>query len=236
MSEESSRPSNYLLQSLSENTYQRLAPHLTSISLPLGTTIYHPLDKVETAYFPENSLFSIITILENGTTTESGLVGRTGMLGLPCILGSGYTNNRVVVQVADSSVAIPAHILKREFDRGEELHKILLLYTEARLSQVCQQVACNAQHTIQERLARWLLLVQDLLSSDELPLTQEFISQMLGVRRSSVTVKAQTLQEAGIIHYTRGKVTILNQEALENTSCECYKVIKAEFHRILGFN
>jgi CRP-like cAMP-binding protein len=235
MTEVTSRPANLLLRALPENEYEKLAPHLTSVSFPVSTVIYQPLDPISTVYFPESTIFSLVSTLENGATTETAIVGCTGTVGLPVILGSGYANNLVVTQVEGSATAIPASILRSEFERGGELQRLLLLYAEARLSQVSQQVICNAQHTIQERLARWLLSVQELLTSDELPLTQEVIAQMLGVRRSSVTAAAGIFQQAGIIRYGRGRITILDQKALEKTSCECYHDLKAEFHRLLGF-
>lgn len=230
-----SRPKNLLLRALPEDEYQRLAPHLTTVSLPLGTVLYKPLDRIETAYFPEQAVVSLVHTLENGATSETGLVGLQGMVGLPALLGSGYANKRVVVQVADSLNQIPVPILKQEFEQGGELRKLVLLYAEVRLSQISQQVVCNAHHNIQERFARWLLSVQDLVNSHELPLTQEFIAEMLGVRRSSVTVTAGTLQQAGIIQYKRGKIKILDQKALEEVSCECYDDLKANYSRLLGF-
>lgn len=236
MTEVTSRPANLLLRALPEEQYQKLAPHLTSVSFPVSKVIYQPLDPIERVFFPESTIFSLVSTLENGTTTETAIVGCTGMIGLPVILGSGYANNLVVVQVEGSATAIPAPILKDEFEGGGELQKLLLLYAEARLSQVSQQVICNAQHTIQARLARWLLSVQDLLASDKLPLTQEVIAQMLGVRRSSITAAAGSFQQAGIIRYGRGRIMILDQAALEKTSCECYRDLKAEFHRLLGFD
>jgi CRP-like cAMP-binding protein len=236
MTETSSRPANLLLRAVPAEEYQRLAPHLVSAFLPYRTIIYQPLDPVETVYFPESNLFSLVSTSEGGETTETALVGCTGMVGLPVVLGSGRTHNQILVQVEGSALTLPAHILKSEFARGGELQRMLLLYVETRLSQAYQQVLCNAQHTVLERTARWLLSVQDLLCSSELPLTQEFISQMLGVRRASVTTALGSLQQSKIIRSKRARITIIDQEALETTSCECYHLMKEESSRLLNFD
>ena len=146
-------------------------------------------------------------------------------------MGSGYSKHRAIVQVADGALKISAEVLKQEFKRGGELQRVLLNYTETRMDEVAQLAACNAHHTIEERLSRWLLTVQDLIQSDELPLTQEFLGNMLGVRRSGVTLSAGILQRAGLINYSRGKIKILDRQRLENTSCECYRLFHDHFYR-----
>ncbi len=231
MSQDHSRSANRLLAALPEIEYQRLEPHLKSVSLPVGTVFYEASEKIETVYFPNNALISLVSTLKNGATTEIALVGGTGVVGLPVILGSGYSSQRAIVQVPDGAVKISALILKQEFERGGELQKSLLRYVETRLNEVAQLAVCNRHHTIEERLARWLLTVQDLIQSDKLPLTQEFIGNMLGVRRSGVTIAAGTLQNAGMITYSRGKITVLNREALEDTACECYQLFHDNFYR-----
>lgn len=231
MGQDRSRSANRLLAALPENEYQRLEPHLTSVQLPIYRVLYEASEKIETVYFPNTALISLVDILENGATTEVSLVGGTGMVGLPVILGSGYSKNRAIVQIADSAMKISARILKQEFERGGELQKILLRYTEDRISEITQLAICNAHHTIEERLARWLLIVADLTQSDSLLLTQEFLSQMLGVRRSGITITAQTFQRAGVITYRRGKITISNREALEEICCECYQLFHDHYYR-----
>ncbi|WP_036484816.1 Crp/Fnr family transcriptional regulator [Myxosarcina sp. GI1] len=231
MSQDRSRAANRLLAALPKIEYQRLEPYLISSSRPLKQVFYEASDKIETVYFPKTALISLVSTLESGATTEVSLVGGTGMVGLPAILGSGYSKHRAIVQVPNHVVQIPADILKQEFQRGGELQKILLRYTEMRLNEVAQLAVCNAHHTINERLARWLLTVSDLTQSDYLPLTQEFIGNMLGVRRSGVTVAAQIFQPAGMIEYSRGKINILNREALEDTTCECYKLFYDNYYR-----
>lgn len=173
-------------------------------------------------------------MMQNGSTVEAGLVGNDGMLGVPIFLADSTSIYEANVQIPNSAVRIKADVLKSEFNRGGTLQTVLLRYSQALLNQVSQGAACNRLHTLEERLARWLLTVRDRLESDEIPLTQEFMSQMLGTRRSGVTVAASTLQRAGTIRYARGKITILNCEGLEATSCECYGVVKAEFKRLLG--
>jgi CRP-like cAMP-binding protein len=173
-------------------------------------------------------------MMQNGSTVEVGLVGNDGILGVPIFLADSISIYEANVQIPSSAVRIRADVLKSEFNRGGALQSVLLRYSQALLNQVSQGAACNRLHTLEERLARWLLTVRDRLESDELPLTQEFMSQMLGTRRSGVTVAAITLQQAGTIRYARGKITILNREGLEATSCECYGAVKGEFKRLLG--
>ena len=231
MSQNFTRSANRLLSSLPEIEYQRLEPYLFPVKLSLGRIFYEASEKIETVYFPQTALISLVSILDNGATTEIGLIGGTGIVGLPVCLGSGYSKHRAIVQVADGALKISAEVLKQEFKRGGELQRLLLNYTETRLDEVSQLAACNAHHTIEERLSRWLLTVQDLIQADELPLTQEFLGDMLGVRRSGVTLAAGILQRAGLISYSRGKIKILDRQRLEDTSCECYQLFHDHFYR-----
>ncbi len=233
-SEKITRPINQILAALSETDYQRLAPHLQFVLLPLGKVLLEPNEPVKEVYFPQQAMISLVSIMMDGSTTEIGLIGNEGMIGLSAVLGGGGTTSRSIVQIAGTAVKLPTHIVQQEFNRGEKLQKLLLLYTQALLTQVSQSAACNRQHTIEERLARWLLSVQDCVLKNELPLTQEFIANMLGIRRSGVTVAAGTLQQAGMISYHRGIIKILNQEDLEATACECYRLVQSEFIRLLG--
>lgn len=231
MTQDLSRSANRLLCALSQTEYERLEPHLIYTSLSRGTVFYEALEQIENIYFPQTSLISLVNLLEDGSSTEISLIGGTGMVGLPVILGSGLSQQRAIVQVPNSAFKISALVLKQEFDRGGELQKILLRYVETRLSETAQLAACNRHHVIEERLARWLLTVQDLVQSERLSLTQEFIGDMLGVRRAGVTVAAGTLQRAGMITYSRGKITILDRLSLEDTACECYKLFHDNFYR-----
>jgi len=233
MSEESPRPVNRILSSLPEEEYQQLSPYLYPASLPLGTTLYDIGDKIETVYFPNETAISLIAILEDGDLAETTLIGQIGIAGLPAILGTGYASEQTVVHSADNVLKISAAVLKTQFLQGGELQRYLLLYTEYRMIEINRQTACNTYHTIEQRLARWLLRIQDLVGSQDLFLTQDFIAKMLGVTRSSVTIIAGILQRAGMIGYSRGKITILDRVALENTTCQCYFFLKQEYERVL---
>ncbi|MDJ0647274.1 MAG: Crp/Fnr family transcriptional regulator [Xenococcaceae cyanobacterium MO_188.B19] len=225
---------NQILAALPQSEYQRLAPHLKQVSLFGGKVLQEPNEPIKEIYFPNQAMISLVSIMSDGSTTEIGLIGNEGMAGLPAILGGNSTTSRSIVQIPGSAMVLPAEVLKREFHRAGKLQELLLIYTQALLTQVSQSAACNRQHTIEARLARWLLSVQDCVLSDELPLTQEFIANMLGTRRSGVTVAAGTLQKAGMIRYNRGKITITNQKDLETTACECYRLVQREFIRLLG--
>lgn len=224
---------NELLAALPEEEYQRLLPHLENVDLVSGEVLSEPGETMTEVYFPTLAMISLVSIMENGSTTEISLVGKEGMVGLPVFLGGNSTTSRAIVQIEGTALKLNGSILKKEFDKGGELQKLLLLYTQALFTQASQNAACNRQHNIEERLARWLLTARDCVMKDELHLTQEFISQMLGTRRSGVTVAAGILQQAGLIRYTRGKISILRAEALSHRACECYRVIKNEYHRLL---
>ncbi|MCX7593249.1 MAG: Crp/Fnr family transcriptional regulator [Fischerella sp.] len=224
---------NQLLLALPNSEFQRLAPHLEEVSLSLGQVLYEAGEKIKHVYFPNRAMVSLIAVLEDGSTTEVCMVGGNGVVGYPAFLGGEYTTTRTIVQVAGTAMKIDAKILQREFNRGGILQRRLLLYTQALLTQISQTAACNRHHSLEARLARWLLTAQDHKASDTLQITQEFISELLGTRRSGVTVAAGMLQQAGIIRYSRGRITILNRSALEATACECYSFIKKEFERLL---
>lgn len=234
MPESRSQPINQILAALPESEYQRLAPYLEIVSMPRGKILHEPYEVIKDVYFPNRAMISLVSIMEDGSTTEIGLVGNEGMVGISVVLGGGFAPSRALVQIEDGAIKLRADILKREFQRGEVLQQRLLLYTQALFTQVSQSAACNRQHQIEQRLARWLLSVQDCVLSSELPLTQEFIGHMLGTRRSGVTVAANALQKAGMIRYTRGKITILDQKKLEAQACECYRLVQNEFIRLLG--
>lgn len=225
---------NQLLAALNLDNYRRISPYFDFVSLKTGEILYLAGETMEHAYFPLTSMISLVSIMEDGSTTEISLVGNEGMVGLPIVLGGGRALNQAVVQIKGTALRIDGSVLKREFDKQGRLHHLLLLYTQARLIQVSQNAACNRQHSIEKRLARWLLSAQDGLRSCEVPLTQEFIANMLGIRRSGVTVAAQNLQNLGVIKYSRGHITILNEMALQEMSCECYRVVQREYLRLLG--
>ncbi|MBE9106568.1 Crp/Fnr family transcriptional regulator [Nostoc cf. edaphicum LEGE 07299] len=225
---------NRLLAALPTSDYERLIPHLKLVSLPTRQVIYEPREPITHVSFPQNAVVSIVTIMEDGSTVEVGIVSNEGMVGIPVILGGNTTTTKAFVQVAGAGMQMDADVFKTEFNRGGAIQKLLLRYVRAIYTELTQSCACNRLHTLEERLARWLLTVSDRFESEDFPLTQEFIAQMLGVRRSGVTVAASTLSRAGMICYQRGQISILNREDLEATSCECYRVIQNEFTRLLG--
>ncbi|MGL6339664.1 MAG: Crp/Fnr family transcriptional regulator [Waterburya sp.] len=227
------KPINRLLAAIPNEAYQRLCPHLQAVDLPQHQILYNPGEEYEYAYFPSHSIVSTVAIMENGSTTEIGVIGNEGMVGLPIILDTGYTNSASLVQVGDGGYRISARQLKKELDRNEELKRLLMRYVQARIIELGQIAACNRYHNVEQRFARWLLTVQDSIQKDEFQLTQEFISQMLGVRRTGVSEVAHKFQQAGIIKYKRGAIAILSQERLLASSCECYQLISSEFSRLL---
>ncbi|MBE8968884.1 Crp/Fnr family transcriptional regulator [Nostocales cyanobacterium LEGE 12452] len=225
---------NRLLAALPTSDYERLVPHLKLVSLPTRQVLYEPGEPITHVYFPQNAVVSIVTVMEDVSTVEVGIVSNEGMVGIPVILGGKTTTTKAFIQVAGAGMQMDADVFKTEFNRGGAIQKLLLRYVRAVYTELTQSCACNRLHTLEERLARWLLTVSDRFESDDFPLTQEFIAQMLGVRRSGVTVAASTLSRAGMIRYQRGQISILNREDLEATSCECYRVIQKEFTRLLG--
>lgn len=226
---------NQILASLSPEVFSRLAPHLTQVALAQGEVVHRPDDPLSHLYFPIDCLFSITLTMQDGATAEVGMVGSREVLGINALMGNSETTQTTyVVQVAGSTMKISARIMQEEFNRNGELHAVLLRYTQAFLAQVSQTAACNSLHVLDQRLARWLLETQERIGSDELPLTQEFIAIMLGVRRAGVTLAAQKLQERGVIRYRRGHVQILDQAGLEASACECFGAIKKEYDRLLG--
>ena len=228
-------PANDLLYCLlSFQEYQQLTPHLECVSLPLGTIIHREYEPINYVYFPNQAIISLVATMENGATTEISLIGKEGMVGLPVILGGKSITYKAVVQVTGTAMRIKAQTIKEQFERFPELRKIILLYIQIRLTYISQLAACNRQHKIETRLARWLLLVQNCLKTEHLPLTQEFIANMLGTNRAGVTIAAQKLQSQGIISYTRGTITVENRHKLETTACECYQIMGKEFERLFS--
>lgn len=223
---------NQLLASLPAEEYQRLRPHLQLIPLMIGQTLQRANQPIEWVYFPYHTLISLLTTMEDGATIEVGMISREGFVGMNLVLGSDTAQNDAIVQVPSHAIRVPAHVLKAELERSEQLRTLLLRYVQVLYNQVSRSAACNSLHPIRVRMARWLLIVQDRLESDELSLTQEFLSHMLGVRRSGVTEVARMLQQAGMIRYNRGKITILDKAALEATACECYRIIQAGFDQL----
>ena len=225
---------NKLLSSLLSSTYQRLLPHIEEVSFETGEVVHQPNTKITEVYFPQSARFSLVLMMSDRSVTEIGSIGFEGIVGLCVVFGSDSTNTSSIVQISGTALKLPADIIKKEFQRGEELQKLILLYTQVQLVQTSQIAACRSHHEIEQRLARWLLLIYDGIQQDTLPLTQKFIASMLGVRRASITETAISFQKQGIIQYSRGKISILNSSRLESIACECYGKIKSEYNRFLN--
>jgi len=234
MSDASPIAVNRLLAALPVAEYQRLLPNLDQVSLSLKQVIQEVGEPIEYVYFPQNAMVSALTTMVNGSMVEVGLVGYDGVTGIPAALGDNIAATNGIVQAAGSSMRMKPSVLKTAFGRGDVLQSLLLRYMQAQHAFVTQSAACNRLHHLEERLARWLLLACDRVGSNELPMTQEFMSYMLGVRRAGVSEAANALQQSGLIRYTRGKVIILNRQELKAASCECYEIINGEYVRLLG--
>ncbi len=225
---------NKILAALPAKEYERLRAHLTPVSLNLGVTLYAQDARIEYVYFVNTGVVSHVTHMEDGGSVEVGLVGSEGVVGLPVALGDDVSPNHAIVQIADGAMRMDTSAFRDELARGGRLRSLLLLFALALNKQVAQTAACNRSHNVGDRLARWLLMCQDRVEGDELHLTQEFIAQMLGTRRSGVSEAAILLQAAGLIRYSRGHITVLDRERLKEFACECYEVVRAEFERLLG--
>ncbi len=225
---------NRLLAALRREDYERLFPRLEPITFALGDVLYESGRRMDCVYFPTTAIVSLVYTMKDGATVEMGLAGNDGVVGIALFLGGDTTPNRAVVQIAGGAIGMPAQVLQEEFKRGSSLQLLLLRYTQALITQISQTAVCNRLHSLQQRLSRWLLLCLDRVGSNDLHMTQEFISNMLGGRRESVTVAAGRLQDAGLITYSRGHITVLDRPGLEATACECYRVVQNEFERLFG--
>lgn len=235
MSLRPSRPvGNWLLDALPHEDYGRLLDDLQPVSFSLGHVIYESGGHMDHAYFPTTFHASLLYTMINGATAEMGLVGNEGVLGVALFMGADTTPNRAVVQGAGQALKLPATTMQLEFSRGGEFQHLLLRYTQALLTQISQTAVCNRLHSVEQRLCRWLLMTHDRTNSDELEMTQEFISNMLGVRREGVTHAAQVLQQHGLISYARAHIKILDRPKLETHVCECYQVVRNEHKRLFG--
>jgi CRP-like cAMP-binding protein len=188
---------------------------------------------VEHVYFPTSAIVSLLYVLENGASAEIAVVGREGIVGISLFMGGGSSPNRAVVQSAGKGFRLSAKALQEEFQRAGPVLHLLLRYTQALIAQMSQTAVCNRHHSLDQQLCRWLLLSLDRLPGDDLVMTQELISNMLGVRREGVTEAAMSLQAAGLIRYARGRISVLDRPGLEQRSCECYRVVKKEYDRLL---
>jgi CRP-like cAMP-binding protein len=225
---------NHILAALPTAEFERLAPHLELVPLLLGESLYEPGGQLRHAYFPTTAIVSLLYVLESGSSAEIAGVGNEGIVGISLFMGGDTTPSSAVVQTAGHSYRLPGRLVKEEFNRAGLLHRLLLRYTQALLTQMCQTAACNRHHSIEQQLCRWLLLTLDRLPSNELVMTQELVASALGVRREGITEAAGTLQRAGVIRYRRGHITVLERSGLEAGACECYAVVKKEMNRLLS--
>jgi CRP-like cAMP-binding protein len=225
---------NRLLAVLPREEYERLTPNLQRVSFSLGEVVYEFAGQLDYVYFPTTAIVSLLYTMENGATAEMGLTGNDGVVGIALFMGGGSMPNRAVVQNAGGALRMKAKILQDEFARGSRFQLLLLRYTQALITQISQTAVCNRLHSVEQQLCRRLLLIHDRVQADELIMTQELIADMLGVRREGVTVAAGRLQDEGAISYVRGRIQILDRQRLEATVCECYRVVKDEFDRLLG--
>jgi CRP-like cAMP-binding protein len=217
---------NNLLAALPSEHYQRLLAGLEPVTLTYGEVLYEPGQRIGHVYFPEDSFVSLLTQVEVNHSLEVGLVGREGMVGIPLALGADISTNRALVQGTGTAMRMEATRFSQEFLQSVPLQRELYRFIHVRMAQVAQTAACNHFHRVEARLARWLLMTRDRTSSNDLYLTQEFLADMLGVRRAGVTVAARSLQKRKLIHYRRGHINILNRRGLEAAACVCYQIIK----------
>jgi CRP-like cAMP-binding protein len=225
--------SNRLLGALETASRKRIDPHLEPIELKLGAIVCEAGGLLKHAYFPQGAVLSLLTILENGAAIETANIGREGAFGLFAAMYSRVSFNRCLVQLEGGMVRCPIELLRSEFERSEYVRDLFVSFSETLLSQVQQSVACNAMHTMEERICRWLLMMLDRAEGEALPYTHEFLSHMLGANRKSVTLAAQSLQTAGLISYRRGKIQVLDRPGLEKASCECYAIVRERFDAFL---
>ncbi|HEX8337331.1 MAG TPA: Crp/Fnr family transcriptional regulator [Pyrinomonadaceae bacterium] len=228
--------SNHILRALTSSEFESISSHLDTVTLSLGEILCRPDQPVTHVYFPNRGTVSLVSSFEDGSSVEVGMVGNEGMFGVCVFLGSISTPLLAQVQLPGDAMRMRADVLKSEFKKCGGLQDMLLRYTQAFITQIAQTAGCNRAHQVEGRLAKWLLMCEDRAHSPELRLTHEFMATMLGMRRAGVTEAACKLREAGLIEYTRGKVTVIDRGGLEALSCECYPLMKKEFERLVGGN
>ena len=224
---------NFLLAALPDAEWQRWRHFLERVEMPLGQVLYEAGATLTHVYFPTTSIVSLLYVMENGASAEIAVVGNEGLVGVSLFMGGESTPSRAVVQSGGHGLRLKAQLMKDEFDRAGPVLHLLLRYTQALITQMAQTAVCNRHHTLDQQLCRWLLLSLDRVRANELAMTQELIANMLGVRREGVTEAALRLQQAGLISYTRGRITVLYRAGLEQRTCECYAVVKREYDRLL---
>lgn len=233
MTESLPRPRNLMLAQLPDVEYEALVKFLVPVELPLGTRLSEPNEPVEFIYFLNSGLISTDALTEKGESVEVGVIGREGFSGLPALLDQPQMSHSVLMQGVGEGLRIRSSIVRDQFLKGGMLQRLVHSFAYLQLAQTSQSVLCNRMHEVDARLARWLLTSADRMESESLNLTQEFLAQMLGVQRSTVTVAAGDLQRAGVIGYSRGKINILDRPALIGRACECYSIVTSAYDRII---
>jgi CRP-like cAMP-binding protein len=223
---------NRLLDALPKGDLSRVVSHLEPVSLPVRRSLHAPGQPINDIYFLTEGMMSMVALLEDGASVEVGIVGSEGFVGIPALLGAVSMPQDAYMQIAGVGHRMPAAAMREEVERSPAFKEGLFRYAQFFLTQVSQTAACNARHPLEVRLARWLLMAHDRIGSDELPLTQEFLSIMLGVQRPGVSLAAGALQKAGLIQYSHGRITVLDRAGLEDVSCECYRIVKNELDRL----
>ncbi|MGA1981039.1 MAG: Crp/Fnr family transcriptional regulator [Acidobacteriaceae bacterium] len=229
----STRPRNLILSQLPADEYAALAKHLVPVELPLEKRLSEPNQPIEFVYFPNTGLISTDAVTERGEQVEVGLIGREGFSGLAALLDQPQMSHMVIMQGAGEGLRIRSSVVRTQFLKGGTLQKLVHAFAYLQLVQITQSVLCNRMHEVEARLARWLLSSADRMESEYLHLTQEFLAQMLGVQRSTVTVAAGELQRNGMIGYSRGRIHILDRAGLAAKACECYGIVNAVYSRML---
>ena len=225
------RTRNHILMRLNPTEYERLAPHLEEVSLKFKERLYEQDRRIDYVYFPESAVISVIEPLEQGVEIETGTIGNEGMLGLPVVFGVDTGSSRADCQIPGRAARVRAHLVLAERRRGGQLAELMLRFANATMVILNRNLACSRAHSLEERMSRWLLMTHDRAGADAFPMTQEFLAQMLGVRRPTVNLASRSLQRAGLIRYSRGRITIVDRQGLEEASCECYACIRQEFAR-----
>lgn len=236
MSKNPPKLENLLLAALPIEEYKRLVDKMEAVSLKLKQLLYEPNEPIRHVYFVKSGVVSLLNLMEDGAIVEVATVGNEGMAGLPVFLGAEKIPGMAMAQIPGDAWRMRVDVFKNQVPPGSSLHNLLQRYTQALFNLIAQSAACNRLHSAEERMCRWLLMTQDRVEQDSFPLTQEFLSQMLGIRRPTVSIVASILQKAGLIGYSRGKMTILDREGLEAATCECYGIVKKEFERLVGGN
>lgn len=225
---------NHLLAALPAAEFAPLAEHLQLVAMPLGEMLYEPGAQLMHAYFPTTSIVSLHYVMESGASAEAAGVGNEGVVGVSLFMGGDTTPSSAVVQTAGHAYRLERRLLEQGFNRAGALQSLLLRYSQALITQMMQTAACNRHHSVEQQLCRWLLSTLDRMPSSELVMTQELLASMLGVRREGITEAAGRLQQAGVIRYRRGHISVLDRLGLEGRACECYKVVKDELGRLLS--